>query len=163
VNNALRLLLLSKKNVILEILEQLLKRWNDLDCSYLFTILGVNWLLHAYMYIHTCQIKQNVILDKFWILKRYFFRNGGSITFTTPYACRRHQGLIRADFWQSAPCSCTKQQATPSWDLHQPDMENLTTSSPETCSSWRIMRPPGPLDMKNCPEIVGPKWWHLAL
>jgi hypothetical protein len=24
--------------------------------------LGANWLLHAYMHMHTCQIKQNVIL-----------------------------------------------------------------------------------------------------
>jgi hypothetical protein len=51
-----------KKNVILEILGQIIKRWNDLDSSYLFAILGANWLLHAYMYMHTCQIKQNVIL-----------------------------------------------------------------------------------------------------
>jgi hypothetical protein len=52
----------SKKNVILKILGQIIKRWNDLDCPYLFTILGVNWLLHAYMHVHTCQIKQNIIL-----------------------------------------------------------------------------------------------------
>jgi hypothetical protein len=38
--------------------------WNDLNYPYLFAILGVNWLLHAYMHMHMhkCQIKQNVIL-----------------------------------------------------------------------------------------------------
>jgi hypothetical protein len=46
-----------KKNVILEILGQIIKRWNDLNCPYLFSILGANWLLHVYMHMHTCQIK----------------------------------------------------------------------------------------------------------
>jgi hypothetical protein len=39
-------------------------RWNDLDCPCLFAILGANWYVHAYMHMHTCQIKQNAI---FWI------------------------------------------------------------------------------------------------
>jgi hypothetical protein len=46
-----------KKNVILEILEQI-----DLDCPCLFALLGANWLLHAYLHMQTCQIKQNAIL-----------------------------------------------------------------------------------------------------
>jgi hypothetical protein len=29
---------------------------------YLFAILSANWLLHAYMHMHTCQIKLNIIL-----------------------------------------------------------------------------------------------------
>jgi hypothetical protein len=46
-----------EKNVILEILEQIIKEVNDLDCPYLFAILDANWLLHAYVHMHTCQIK----------------------------------------------------------------------------------------------------------
>jgi hypothetical protein len=46
-----------KKNVILGILGQIIKEVNDLDCPYLFAILDANWLLHAYMHMHTCQIK----------------------------------------------------------------------------------------------------------
>jgi hypothetical protein len=46
-----------KKKVILEILGQIIMEVNDLDCPYLFTILGSNWLWHGYMHIHTCQIK----------------------------------------------------------------------------------------------------------
>jgi hypothetical protein len=46
-----------EKNAILEILGQIIKEVNDLNYPYLFVILGVNWLLHVYMCMHTCQIK----------------------------------------------------------------------------------------------------------
>jgi hypothetical protein len=51
-----------KRHVILENLGQIIKEVKLPRCPYLFAILGANWLLHAYMHMHTCQIKQNGIL-----------------------------------------------------------------------------------------------------
>jgi hypothetical protein len=66
-----------KKNVILEILGQIIKevKWPQLPLF--IVILGVNWLLHAYMYMQTCQIKQNIIfltnfkMSFFWGQREY--------------------------------------------------------------------------------------------
>jgi hypothetical protein len=51
-----------EKNVILKILGQIIKKVKWPRLPIFITILNANWLLHAYMHMQTCQIKQNVIL-----------------------------------------------------------------------------------------------------